>query len=228
MQMNISAAAGLAALFAAISPGLAQQSSTGQSDLSYPSLGRRSTTINHDNATPSTNGRAASAGESIHGAGGGTDVFAASEWVDSEFLGETLQAASVELELGRLAGEKSQREDVKNLARSVVMGHTRMTAALKSLAESHNLAVSIATPPRRRARIDAITKLQGAEFDRAYLQHLVSYYERELGRFAFEEKNGSITELTALAGRVSPRLQHHLRAAKECLRTPAAAAQPRK
>lgn len=208
----------------------AQQSSTNNNDPSYPALGRRATTINHDNGStsniglPQTGRRTTNADPT--NAGGGNDVgpFGTTQVIDGDFVWEVGGAALMEMELAKVAAEKGQSEDVKKLGQSVIKGHERMHATLQSIATEHNLKIPTELDAKRKARVDQIAKLSGAEFDRAYLRHLISYYERGLGRFDFEAANGTIPELASWAGRVAPRIQHQIRAAKEDLRSSRAAA----
>lgn len=208
---------------------LAQQSSTNSSDPSYPALGRRATTINHDNGSmlniglPQSNRRTTNADPT--NAGGGNDVgpFGSTQFIDADFVWEAGIAALMEIELGKVAAEKGHSEEVRKFGQSVVKGHERVRTTLEAIAAEHNLKFPKELDSKRKARIDEIAKLSGADFDRAYLRHLVSYYERGLGRFDFEANNGSIPELAAWAGRVAPRIRHQMRAAKEDLRVARAA-----
>lgn len=220
----------LGVCLALVAQAFAQQSSTNPNDPSYPALGRRATTINHDNGSlsniglPQTGRRTTNADAT--NAGGGNDIgpFGTTEIIDGDFVWEVSVAALTEMELAQVAAEKAQSENVKKFGESVLRGHQRMRTTLDAIAAGHNLKVAKELDARHKARIEEITKLSGAEFDRAYLRHLVSYYERDLGRFDFEAANGTIPELASWAARVAPRIQHQMRAAKQDLRLARAAA----
>jgi putative membrane protein len=199
----------------------AQQSSTNNNDLSYTTLGRRATTINNDNGSQPHLGTPLSSRRNTSGeptnAGGGIDVgpFGSSGVIDGDFVWAAGMGALVEIELGKIAADKAQSEAVKKFADNLVKGHQRMRTALETIATEHSLNFPKELDPKRKARIEEVSKLSGADFDRAYLRHVLSYYERSLGRFDFEATNGTIPELTAWAQRVLPRIRHQLKLAKE-------------
>jgi putative membrane protein len=199
----------------------AQQSSTNNNDLSYPTLGRRATSINNDNGSQPHLGAPLSSRRNTTGeptnAGGGIDVgpFGASGVVDGDFVWAAGVSALTEIELGKVAAEKAQSDAVKKFADNVVKGHERMRTALEAIATEHGLSFPKELDAKRKARIDEVSKLSGVEFDRAYLRHVLSYYERSLGRFDFEATNGTIPELAAWTQRVLPRIRHQLKLAKE-------------
>jgi putative membrane protein len=206
------------------SPLSAQQSSTNNNDLSYTTLGRRSTSINHDSGSqphiaspPSTNRVTNSEGTN---AGSGYDAgpFGGSAVLDADFLSAALTGGLIEIELGKIAMQKAESESVRKFAETVVKGNERMRSTLERIATEYKLKVPKQLDPKHRTRIDAIAKLSGSAFDRAFMRHVASYYERSLGRFDFEASNGTIPELALWAGRVTPRIRHQMKAAKEDLR----------
>lgn len=199
----------------------AQQSSTNNNDLSYTTLGRRATTINNDNGSQPHLGTPLSSHRNTSGeptnAGGGIDTgpFGSSGVIDSDFVWAAGMSALIEIELGKIATEKAQSDAVKKFAENVIKGHQRMRTALETIATQNPLSFPKDLDARRKARIDEISKLSGADFDRAYMRHVVSYYERSLGRFDFEATNGTIPELAAWTQRVLPRIRHQFKLAKE-------------
>jgi putative membrane protein len=202
----------------------AQQSSTNNNDTTYTTLGRRSTSINQDNGSqphlgaPTPNSRPAQAEPTNAGPGIDVGPFGSSQVIDGDFVAAGINGALIEIELGNIAAQKAQSDKVRKFAASVSKGHERMRGALESMAAEHNLKYPKQLDAKRKARIDAIAKLSGTDFDRAYLRHVSSYYERSLGRFDFEASNGTIPELSAWAGRVIPRIRHEIKAVKEDLR----------
>ncbi len=199
----------------------AQQSSTNNNDLSYTTLGRRATTINNDNGSQPHLGTPLSSRRNTTGeptnAGGGADIgpFGSSGVIDGDFIWTAGTGALVEIELGKVAAEKAQSDAVKKFAENVIKGHQRMRTALDAIATEHSLNFPKELDAKRKARIEEISKLSGADFDRAYMRHVVSYYERSLGRFDFEATNGAVPELAAWTQRVLPRIRHQLKLAKE-------------
>jgi putative membrane protein len=62
---------------------------------------------------------------------------------------------------------------------------------------------------------DQLSKLSGAEFDRAYMRQMVKDHEDAVKLFQRESTRGKDAELKAWAGKTLPALQEHLRLARE-------------
>src|SRR5579884_623108 len=180
---------------------LAQQTSTNNNDLSYTTLGRRATTINHDNGTLPTPGVPSSSrrpnNNDLTGAGGSEVNPFGPDSVDGDFVWSAGMGALAQIELGNIAAQKTQNELVRKFAQDIVRGHERLRTGLESRAIAHNLNFPKELDSRHKNRIAAIEKLSGPEFDRAYMQYVVSYYERTLGRFDFENSSGAVPDITA-------------------------------
>jgi len=58
-------------------------------------------------------------------------------------------------------------------------------------------------------------KLQGAAFDRAYMDAMVKDHETDVREFQTESKSGSDPEIKAWAAKTLPTLEEHLRVARE-------------
>ena len=55
-----------------------------------------------------------------------------------------------------------------------------------------------------------LSELRGAEFDRAYVQHMVKEHEEAVTQFTAEVKEGRHPERKAYAAKLLPTLQEHL------------------
>jgi putative membrane protein len=60
-----------------------------------------------------------------------------------------------------------------------------------------------------------LSQLHGAEFDRAYLQHMVKEHEEAVTRFTAEAKEGRHPALKSYAAKQLPILQAHLELARD-------------
>ena len=60
-----------------------------------------------------------------------------------------------------------------------------------------------------------LTMLRGAEFDRAYLRHMVKEHDEAVAQFAAEGNKGRNPELKTYAAEVLPVLQEYLQLARD-------------
>ena len=63
---------------------------------------------------------------------------------------------------------------------------------------------------KHQEEADRLAKLQGAAFDRAYLQHMVKDHEDDVQLFSTQAKQGQDPELKAFAAKTLPTLEEHL------------------
>jgi putative membrane protein len=95
-------------------------------------------------------------------------------WVE-----DRLKGGMTEVKLGELASQKAQNADVKAFGRTMVQDHTKAGEELKQLASKHNITAP-ADDNDMRDTLDRFSKLQGAEFDREYINTMVDNHEKTL------------------------------------------------
>jgi putative membrane protein len=61
---------------------------------------------------------------------------------------------------------------------------------------------------------ETLAKLQGANFDREFMRHMVTDHEKAVRLFAAQAQDGTDAELKAFAAKTLPTLQEHLRMAQ--------------
>jgi putative membrane protein len=59
--------------------------------------------------------------------------------------------------------------------------------------------------------------LNGAEFDRAYMEEMVSGHKQAIALFRREADHGADPDIKAFASRTLPTIQHHLQLAEDTL-----------
>jgi putative membrane protein len=126
-----------------------------------------------------------------------------------------------DIETSRLALAKSHNADVRRFARMMVNDHRAVRQLGRDLA--HKLHVT-PTPPGKdfplaidhASTMTTLRHAKGAAFDRAYIDHEVSYHQAVIDAVTNQllpaTKNG---ELRALEEKVAPNFQAHLAAGKD-------------
>lgn len=96
---------------------------------------------------------------------------------DRDFIEESAAAGMAEVELGKLALERGQSADVKRFAQMMVDEHSKSGEALQQVAGRYNFTPPATLADDHRELRDRLSRLQGAEFDREYMQAMVDGHE---------------------------------------------------
>jgi putative membrane protein len=65
-----------------------------------------------------------------------------------------------------------------------------------------------------QAAYDRLSKLSGAEFDKAYMADMVSDHKTDVSEFRRESQRGTDPDVKAWAAKTLPTLEHHLQLAQ--------------
>ncbi len=107
---------------------------------------------------------------------------AAATSADQDFVRDLGVANSAEIELGRLALDKSANKGVKQFAQMMIDDHTKARDSLNEVAKKHNLLTTAMLDKKHQDLRDKLSALNGAEFDREYLQAMVDGHEDVLDK----------------------------------------------
>ena len=147
---------------------------------------------------------------------------------DKSFLEEAAVANIAEVELGRMAADRSTNPSVKRFAQMMVDDHTMAGDKLKRIASNHNVPLPTALDDKHRELHDKLATLKGAEFDREYINAMVDGHEDVLDTLGSrvdranpqavvaEQSDNLVTmDINRWAAESYPVVQRHLESAKE-------------
>jgi len=134
---------------------------------------------------------------------------------DRHFVEETASVGMLEVELGKMAQEKSQSSDVKAFAQHMVTDHSQANDKLKSLATSKGIQIPAELQAEHKAKRDALAKLSGEAFDRHYMDDMVKGHEATVTKFEHEIRTGSDDDIKQFAKDTLPTLREHLAQAQK-------------
>jgi len=140
---------------------------------------------------------------------------------DKDFLREAAQGSATEVALGRMAQEKSASDAVKEFGKRMVDDHSKAAEELRQVAQMAKLDVRSDMPKRAKKAQDKLSKLSGADFDRAYAKMMVSDHKEDIKAFEREAHSGTVPAVKDFAAKTLPALQEHLKLAEQ-LETPGA------
>ena len=134
---------------------------------------------------------------------------------DKEFVTKAGVGGLAEVQMGNLALTKASNEAVKQFAQRMVTDHGKANEELQTLATAKGLALPTELDAEHKAGLDHLSSLNGAEFDKAYMDHMVQDHEKDVAEFEKASQNAMDGELKGWAGKTLPTLQEHLTLAKD-------------
>lgn len=152
------------------------------------------------------------------GATGTTGTAGTSADVDREWIDNQLEDGDKDVRLGRLAQERGGSADVRAFGAMMVEKHTMAGTELKRIATRHEKAGAVTHEARENGKdgdFERLSKLSGAEFDRAYLDLMVGGHEKAVR--ALEDKandNGEHADVREWATKTLPEVKQHLERAR--------------
>lgn len=133
----------------------------------------------------------------------------------AEFLTEAASGGMMEVELGKLAQEKSQNARVKDFGAMMVKDHSAAGDELKQLAMSKNVSLPEAPLPKHQDKINELKEKSGADFDKAYVDMMVSEHKEDVDEFQDATDNDKDADVKAFASKTLPVLQGHLQSIQQ-------------
>jgi putative membrane protein len=145
---------------------------------------------------------------------------------DSKFVVDALRADIAEMRMGELAARRAHSGRVRDFGERLRADHEKSFEEISALAST--LGVTVPTEPTAAAatRHEALSKLSGAEFDAAFVSHMVTAHEQAVAQFDGQAHANPNRYLATLAAKALPMLREHLAAAL-ALRDLPPSAQPR-
>lgn len=130
---------------------------------------------------------------------------------DQSFLTQAAYGGFGEVAMGTLAQRQASSATVRDLGRRIAADHTQANRDLARLAQAKGVTPPNAPDPGRQAVADALASLQGAAFDRQYLQQQIAEHEVSIALFNAQAQGGTDPDIRAFAAKWLPGLQMHAR-----------------
>lgn len=146
---------------------------------------------------------------------------------DQQFIDFAAQTDMVEANLGQLAQQNGDAQQVKDYAQTLTTDHTQDYQQLQTLATQANLTVPTAIDAANNKKmIDPFEKLKGAAFDKKYASEMVEGHTKAIAVYKKEAADAQNAAVKSYAEATLATLQKHEDAAKYLMKAkgkPAAA-----
>lgn len=137
---------------------------------------------------------------------------------DKKFMMMAAMGGMAEVEMGRLALEKSSSDAVKQYAQKMIDDHTAANNELMQVASAKGITLPTQPDAKQMALMAKMQKLSGAEFDMMYVKESgVKAHESMEKLMMKESMSGKDADAKAFAAKTLPTVRMHLQMAREMM-----------
>ena len=116
---------------------------------------------------------------------------------DKKFLAKAAQSDVNEIALSKLAEQKATNPAVKAFAKKMISEHTMLTNSMKPFAKEWGLNPPVGPDSDTKQEWDKLNKLSGHDFDKEYIDHMVSDHADALDAFTNEAQDSKDAKFKA-------------------------------
>ena len=124
------------------------------------------------------------------------------------FVTQATQASLAEVEMGKLAQQRSRDPAVRKFAAQMVKDHEKARAELKALAKSRNLDVSTQLDGEHSTLMHRLGTKPASEFDSEYGKQMIEAHEKAVTLYS-DAAILNDKDLVAYAKKALPTIKHH-------------------
>jgi putative membrane protein len=129
------------------------------------------------------------------------------------WMNDAATGGMLEVQLGKLAQEKSTNPRVKRFGEMMEKEHSAANDELKSIARQKNVMLPADLGEHKDHYTD-LSKKSGADFDKAYMKMMVDDHQKDINAFEKAAESGTDPDVKTFASQKLPTLRKHLDSAK--------------
>lgn len=142
-------------------------------------------------------------------------AFAQATSADRKFMEKAALDGLAEVQMGQLARDRGMSDEVKTFGSRMATDHGKANDELKSLASSKGVTLPTEVDKSHKSKMDKLAKLQGPDFDRAYMKDMVKDHKKDVDEFRKEGKKAKDADVQKWAQSTLPTLEEHLAMAEK-------------
>jgi putative membrane protein len=139
-----------------------------------------------------------------------TTVAASVDSSDAIFARKAAGGGMAEIELSKLAAQKTSDSKIKDFATMMVTDHSKAGDSLAAIAKNKSITLPSALDPEHQKKYDDLAATSGADFDKAYVKIMIADHKGALTLMQDESTTGKDADLKAFASKVVVTVQMHL------------------
>ena len=128
---------------------------------------------------------------------------------DMHFMKEAAAGGLAEVELGKLAQQNAQDDQVKRFGARMAQDHGNANTELTALASGKGMTLPQQLDAKHAQLRDRLARLKGAEFDRAYMREMVRDHDADMKAFRREAQTGADPDIKAFAQKTLTVVEQH-------------------
>jgi putative membrane protein len=133
------------------------------------------------------------------------------DYAANAFVSKAIEGNLAEVQLGQLAEQKSQSNDVKQFAQKMVSDHGQMTDKwLKPVAQQLGISEPKSPSKKDKKEMAKLEQLSGPDFDRAYITMMIKDHQQDLKNFKNEAQAAQNPNVKQVAEQGSNVISQHL------------------
>lgn len=125
------------------------------------------------------------------------------------FLTDVIEGGNTEVALGKLAETQSKNADIKKFGQMLVTDHSKANQEAAALVKKLNFNEPTGMGSHQ-STYDKLKGLTGDDFDKEFVEDMVSDHEKDISTFQKESENSTNADVKAFAAKTLPVLQKHL------------------
>jgi putative membrane protein len=135
----------------------------------------------------------------------------AQDFAERAFITKAMEGGMAEVQLGQLAQQKSESNDVKQFAAKMVNDHGQMGDKwLKPVAQQMGINPPSGPSKHDKKEMEKLQGLSGQDFDREYITMMVKDHQKDLKDFQSEAQAAQDPTVKQIADKGSQVIQQHL------------------
>jgi putative membrane protein len=134
---------------------------------------------------------------------------------DQAFVRSILESDAIEVQLGQLAQQKSQSDDVKQFGQKMVENRKRLDDQLAPLAKQLEVSQPKKPSKKDKEEISKLESLSGPQFDEEYIRVVVKGHEKDVKNLKSEAQSAQDPNVQRAAQMDEPVIAQHLQAIQQ-------------
>jgi putative membrane protein len=144
-----------------------------------------------------------------------------------EFVQKALMGGRMEVQMGQLAQQKGQNQEIKKLGEVMVRDHTQANQKLQQIAQTLNISTAdqlgqaqdTDKHAKHQEKLAGLRDKSGAEFDQEFVRMAIKHHRKAITAMEKCETELQDTELTSFIQETLPKLRQHLQMAQTAARS---------
>ena len=129
---------------------------------------------------------------------------------DQTFVEKAAQDSIAEIDLGQLAKEQAESDEVKQFAQRMIDDHGKANEQLEEVAKNKGAVIPTEAGEEHSKLRAELAELKGEEFDQKYMAAMAEDHQKAVDLFQKQAEEGQDPDIKAFAEQTLPVIKEHL------------------